>query len=71
MPDNLDYLPMCLCIHGSLTILFSRDKSASATYYLKEDGPSFQDPQWIPYHRLTENEDEFQMRNSQVFYTLH
>ncbi|CAB3990535.1 Platelet-activating factor acetylhydrolase [Paramuricea clavata] len=43
-----------------------RDKSASATYYLKEDAPSFQDPQWIPYHRLTENEDEFQMRNSQV-----
>ena len=43
-----------------------RDKSASATYYLKENPSSFQDPQWIPYHKLTENEDEFQLRNSQV-----
>ncbi|XP_028400942.1 platelet-activating factor acetylhydrolase-like [Dendronephthya gigantea] len=43
-----------------------RDKSASATYYLKESAASLNDPQWVEYHRLKENEDEFQLRNNQV-----
>lgn len=47
---------------------YPRDKSASATYYLKEKSANLNDPLWVPYHRPKENEDEFQLRNNQVEY---
>ena len=44
-----------------------RDQSASATYILQENQePNKLSKEWISYHRLSKDDDEFQLRNTQV-----
>ena len=46
---------------------YIRDESASATFVLRENqeqnGPL---QEWIPFHVLDENDNEFELRNNQV-----